>query len=129
MARRRRPGGAGKTAVNTVNLRPKPQMRLLREGVGEGDAESRPTSPPGRNWTIQIGAYADQTLAKAQLAAYSGKAQGRAGARHKIVAPITRQTATRSIAPASAPMPSGRRATSAAQLTQRGQTCFAVVTR
>ena len=28
---------------------------------------------PGHNWTIQIGAYADQALAKAQLDAYAQK--------------------------------------------------------
>ena len=34
---------------------------------------------PGHNWTIQIGAYADQAFAKAQLDAYAAEIHGCAG--------------------------------------------------
>ena len=45
-----------------------------RQEMGEGDVDV-PAIQPGRNWTIQIGAFADQNLAKAQLANYAGRSQ------------------------------------------------------
>ena len=59
----------------------------LREDAGEGDVDAAPA--PGHNWTIQIGAYADQALAKAQLETYAGKAQDVLARAAQIVAPIT----------------------------------------
>ena len=43
---------------------------------------------PGRNWTVQIGAYADKALAQAQLKAYAGKAQDVLARAEQIVSPI-----------------------------------------
>src|SRR5207247_53445 len=57
---------------NTMGPSPiRPLMRpALHEDAGEGDLE--PVAPaPGRNWTIQIGAYADKALALAQLKTYA----------------------------------------------------------
>jgi D-alanyl-D-alanine carboxypeptidase len=71
-----------KTAVNA----PRPQMRpTLREDAMESDAEP---AAPGRNWTIQIGAYADKALALAQLKTYAGKAQDILAKASQIVAPL-----------------------------------------
>ncbi len=57
---------------------------LLRDDAGEGDAE---TATPGRNWTIQIGAYADKGLARAHLAAYADKASDVLARASRIIVP------------------------------------------
>ena len=111
-----------KTAVNA----PRPQMRpSLREDAGEGDADT--ASPvPGRNWTIQIGAYADKALASAQLAAYAGKAQDVLARAERIIAPV--QSNGHTMYRARFGLFAEREARDVCgRLTQRGQTCFAAV--
>lgn len=111
-----------KTAVNA----PRPQMRpSLREDAGEGDADT-PSSVPGRNWTIQIGAYADKALASAQLAAYAGKAQDVLARASRIIAPV--QSNGHTMYRARFGLFAEREARDVcSRLTQRGQTCFAAV--
>jgi D-alanyl-D-alanine carboxypeptidase len=101
----------------------------LRPDVGEGDMDQPGTTVSGRNWTIQIGAYADKALAKAQLDSYAQKAQDVVGQAERIIAPITNpngHTLYRArfglYAERDARQVCGR-------LTQRGQTCFAALAR
>jgi D-alanyl-D-alanine carboxypeptidase len=112
------------SAVRVAVNAPRPQMRpSVHEDAGEGDAD--PT--PGHNWTIQIGAYADKTLADAQLKTYAGKAQDVLARASRIIAPIT--------SPQGHTLYRARFGLFAEQeardvcnrLTQRGQTCFAAV--
>ena len=111
-----------KVAMNV----PKPQIRpSLRDDIGEGDADS-PDPLPGRNWTIQIGAYADKALASAQLAAYAGKAQDVLGRASRIIAPV--QSNGHTMYRARFGLFAEREARDVCdRLTQRGQTCFAAV--
>ena len=104
---------------------PKPQMRpSLRDDIGEGDADTAPQ--PGRNWTIQIGAYADKALASAQLTAYAGKAQDVLGRASHIIAPV--QSNGHTMYRARFGLFAEREARDVCnRLTQRGQTCFAAV--
>jgi D-alanyl-D-alanine carboxypeptidase len=115
-----------RTAVNNTQMNvPRPQMRpSLRDDVGEGDAE---TPAPGRNWTIQIGAYADKGLASAHLAAYADKAQDVLGRASRIIAPV--QSANgHTVYRARFGLFAEREARDVcSRLTQRGQTCFAAV--
>lgn len=114
------------TLIKTVVNAPRPQMRpSLREDAGEGDADS--VSPvPGRNWTIQIGAYADKALASAQLAAYAGKAQDVLARAERIIAPV--QSNGHTMYRARFGLFAEREARDVcSRLTQRGQTCFAAV--
>ena len=105
---------------------PKPQIRpSLRDDIGEGDADT-PEPLPGRNWTIQIGAYADKALASAQLAAYAGKAQDVLGRASRIIAPV--QSNGHTMYRARFGLFAEREARDVCdRLTQRGQTCFAAV--
>ena len=106
---------------------PRPQMRpSLREDAGEGDAEAAAPAP-GRNWTIQIGAYADKGLASAQLAAYADKAQDVLARASRIIAPV--QSADgHTVYRARFGLFAEREARDVcSRLTQRGQTCFAAV--
>ena len=84
---------------------------------------------PGHNWTIQIGAYADQALARAELASYALKAKDVVGQAARIVAPITNANG-HTLYRARFGLYAEREARQVCdQLTQRGQTCFAAIAR
>jgi D-alanyl-D-alanine carboxypeptidase len=112
-----------RTAVNT----PKPQMRpVQKEDAGEGDLESA-TPSSRRNWTIQIGAYADKALALEELKAYAGKAQDILAKASQIVAPLQSNNG-HVIYRARFGLFAEQEARDVCnRLTQRGQTCFAAV--
>jgi D-alanyl-D-alanine carboxypeptidase len=112
-----------RTAVNA----PRPQMRpALKDDAGEGDLESV-TPTPGRNWTIQIGAYADRGLALAQLKTYAGKAQDILASASKIIAPLQSNNG-HVIYRARFGLFAEQEARDVCnRLTRRGQTCFAAV--
>ncbi len=100
----------------------------LRPDVGEGDVD-QPGIRPGHNWTIQIGAYADQALARAELSTYAQKAQDVLGQAAKIVAPITKADG-HTVYRARFGLYAEREARQVCdRLTQRGQTCFAAIAR
>ncbi|HET7083329.1 MAG TPA: serine hydrolase [Rhizomicrobium sp.] len=128
MAKAARPDGDLATAqaqlVKTAVSAPKPQMRpTLREDAGEGDLEPS----PGRNWTIQIGAYADKALALAQLKTYAGKAQDVLAKASQIIAPM-HSARGHTIYRARFGLFAEQEARDVcSRLTQRGQTCFAAV--
>ncbi len=116
-----------RTAVNTANA-PRPQVRPSSGADGaESDAEAPPAATPGHNWIIQIGAYADKSMADAELKTYYGKAQDVLASASKIIAPIT--------SPHGHVLYRARFGLFAEQeardvcnrLTQRGQTCFAAI--
>ena len=100
---------------------PRPQMRpSLRDEA----SESGPAMP-GRNWTIQIGAYADKALALAQLKTYAGKAQDILARASQIVAPMQSNNG-HVIYRARFGLFAEQEARDVSNLlTQRGQTCFA----
>jgi D-alanyl-D-alanine carboxypeptidase len=109
-----------RVAVNA----PRPQMRpSMREEAGEGDADPS----PGHNWTIQIGAYADKTLADAQLKTYAGKAQDVLARASRIIAPITSPQGHTLYRARFGLFAEQEARDVCNQLTQRGQTCFAAV--
>ena len=111
---------------STVNA-PRPQMRpALKEDQGEGDLE--PVTPsPGRNWTIQIGAYADKALALAQLKTYAGKAQDILASASQIIAPLQSHNGHMIYRARFGLFAEQEARDVCNRLTQRGQTCFAAV--
>jgi len=110
-----------KVAVNA----PRPQMRpsMRDDVVGEGDADVR----PGHNWTIQIGAYADKTLAAAQLKAYATKAQDVLARAEQIVSPAVNSQGHTLYRARFGLFAEQEARDVCSRLTQRGQTCFAAV--
>ena len=116
-----------KTAVNTVGPRRSQARAAMRDASSESDAEAPPTPTPGHDWIIQIGAYADKTMADAELTSYYGKAQDVLASASRIIAPIT--------SPQGHVLYRARFGLFAEQqardvcnrLTQRGQTCFAAI--
>ncbi len=115
------PAQAVKIAANA----PRPQIHpSLREDAGEEDLEP---AAPGHNWTIQIGAYADKTLALAQLKTYAGKAQDVLARASKIIAPI-QSVSGHMIYRARFGLFAEQEARDVcSRLTQRGQSCFPAV--
>jgi len=107
------------TAVNA----PRPQIRpSLRDDVREADVEA---ASPGRNWTIQIGAYADKALALAQLRTYAGKAQDILARASQIVAPLQSNNGHVIYRARFGLFAEQEAREVCTRLTQRGQTCFA----
>jgi D-alanyl-D-alanine carboxypeptidase len=93
---------------------------------GEGDIDV-PSPQPGRNWTIQIGAFADPALAKAQLAAYASHAHDVLGHASRIVVPFQSIDGHTLYRARFGLFAEGQARDVCSRLTQRGQTCFAAV--
>ena len=115
------PDKAVKTAMALPAGRP-----ALRPEIGEGDVDQ--PGIPGRNWTIQVGAYANQALANAQLDSYASKAKDIVGQAAHIVAPIQAANGHTLYRARFGPYAEREARNVCGELTQRGQTCFAVIT-
>jgi D-alanyl-D-alanine carboxypeptidase len=121
------------TQANDVPTRPVivaalPKMRpTLRNENGEGDEDQGATPVPGRNWTIQIGAYADLAFAKSQLDAYAQKSMDVLGQAARLVVPFQASDG-HTMYRARFGLFAERQAREVCdRLTQRGQTCFAAI--
>jgi len=117
---------AANTQIPTPKAKPQPE-------IGEGDYGGEPgaTTPTPKlsagDWTIQIGAYADSKLARAQLASYAERSMDVLGQAARIVVPfrgVDGQTLFRS---RFGPFAEREARAVCAALTQRGQTCFAAL--
>jgi D-alanyl-D-alanine carboxypeptidase len=107
-----------------ASLAPRP---ALRSDMGEPATDS--IAAPGRNWTIQIGAFGNQMLAKAQLSSYVTKAKDIIGGGAPFVAPIQYANGHTLYRARFGPYAEREARNVCSQLAQRGETCFAVVTR
>ena len=113
--------------ARNMSLPPPPQPRpSLQSVIPEGDTEA-PQPVAGRNWTIQIGAYADQALAKAQLAAYADKARDVLGQAARIVTPASGADGKTVWRARFGLFAEEQAREVCSRLSQRGQTCFAAV--
>ena len=111
---------------------PRPALRTAAAAapVAEGDTDSSPAVPPaapGRNWTIQIGAYADKALAQAQLSAYADKARDVLGQAAKIVTPAQSPDGHTIYRARFGLFAENEARDVCSRLTNRGQTCFAAI--
>ncbi len=118
-------------AVAKPQAAPKPQQMAslqptLRPAMGEAASDS---AVPGRNWTIQIGAFGNQTLAQAQLSSLVAKAKDIIGAGAPIVAPIQYANGHTLYRARLGPYAEREARNVCTQLAQRGESCFAVVAR
>ena len=104
-----------------------PKMRPPLQTDTENQPQALPTPAPGRNWTIQIGAYADQSLAKAELDAYAQKSMDVLGQASRLVVPFQASDG-HTMYRARFGLFAEREAREVCdRLTQRGQTCFAAI--
>ena len=108
------------TVAALPKVRPAPET-----GSGEGDQD--PPNPTTHNWTIQIGAYADRALARAQLDAYAQKSMDVLGQAARLIIPFQASDG-HTMYRARFGLFAERQARAVCdRLTQRGQTCFAAV--
>ena len=101
-----------------------------RTDAGEGDIGDSgvPTATPhGAVWTIQIGAFADMTQARGQLAAYAEKSMDVLGQATRIVIPFTGIDGHTMYRARFGPFIEREARVVCARLSQRGQTCFATL--
>ena len=118
---------AATAAVRVASNVPVPRIRpSVRDDVGEGDVDS-PAPEPGKNWTIQIGAYADRGLASAQLASYAGKARDVLARATRIIDPVQANSGHTLYRARFGLFAEQEARDVCSRLTQRGQTCFAAV--
>ena len=116
-------------AANIVPAPPQPRPSRSQP-VAEGDTDSSPAVPPaqsGRNWTIQIGAYADKALAQAQLSSYAAKARDVLGAATQIVSPRQNADGHTLWRARFGPYAENEAREVCTRLTAKGQTCFAAI--
>ncbi len=80
------------------------------------------------DWTIQIGAYANRKVARAQLAAYAEKSMDILGQAERIVAPFQSVDGHKLYRARFGPFVEREARQVCERLTERGQTCFAATT-
>jgi D-alanyl-D-alanine carboxypeptidase len=124
--------------------RPLVTPRARAEALGEGDigdviehvartpakiaATSAPSAIAGdRDWTIQIGAFADMTSAKAQLASYAEHSMDVLGQAQRVVVPFKSAEGQTLFRARFGPFVEREAREVCERLTERGQTCFAAV--
>ena len=79
------------------------------------------------DWTIQIGAFADLTQARAQLATYAEKSMDVLGQAQRIVVPFQSIDGQLLYRARFGPFLEREARQVCARLTERGQTCFAAI--
>jgi D-alanyl-D-alanine carboxypeptidase len=82
-----------------------------------------------RGWAIQVGVFGNQTMAEAQLKKYAARATDLIGQAAHIVAPIQSASGHTLYRARFGPYGERQAREVCSQLTQRGQSCFPVVTR
>jgi D-alanyl-D-alanine carboxypeptidase len=81
------------------------------------------------SWVIQVGAYGNQALAQAELTSFVAKAKDIIGQAAPIVAPITSRNGHTLYRARFGTYEEDEARNVCSQLTQRGDSCFAVITR
>jgi D-alanyl-D-alanine carboxypeptidase len=108
---------------------PKPKPAMHPE-IGEGDIgdDTFPTAKlKAQDWTIQIGAYADGTMARAQLASYAERSMDIVGQASRIVVPFKAVDGHTLFRARFGPFAEREAREVCSRLTERGQTCFAAL--
>jgi D-alanyl-D-alanine carboxypeptidase len=112
------------------SIRPAVPKPALRPQVRESDIVGSGVSLHSLNihdWTIQIGAFADLNLARAQLATYAEKSMDVLGQAQRIVVPFQSIDGQLLYRARFGPFLEREARQVCARLTERGQTCFAAI--
>jgi D-alanyl-D-alanine carboxypeptidase len=107
---------------------PKPSA-AARQETGEGDIgdDASPSKLKAQDWTIQIGAFADSTIARAQLASYAERSMDVLGQAARIIVPFKSVDGQTLFRARFGPFLEREAREVCARLTERGQTCFAAL--
>ncbi|HUO91950.1 MAG TPA: D-alanyl-D-alanine carboxypeptidase [Rhizomicrobium sp.] len=106
-----------------LNAAPKTKAAAASNAAGMGLSRYAAT----HDWTIQIGAFADETSAKAQLSAYAERSMDVLGQASRIVAPFQSVDGHTLYRARFGPFEEREAREVCEKLTERGQTCFAAV--
>jgi D-alanyl-D-alanine carboxypeptidase len=107
---------------------PKPHTAAAAAPVANlGVARSMQSAQNIHNWTIQIGAFGDETSAKAQLSAYAERSMDVLGQASRIVIPFQGVDGHTLFRARFGPFEEREAREVCERLTERGQTCFAAV--
>jgi D-alanyl-D-alanine carboxypeptidase len=111
--------------------KPQKPKQVAHIDLGEGDIGDMPKSTAslgGQKWTIQIGAYADATAARAQLAHYAERSMDVLGQAARLVMPFQSVDGHKLYRARFGPFAEKEARAVCATLSKRGQTCFAAST-
>ena len=107
------------------------QKTAMREETGEGDfsddATFSATKLKAQDWTIQIGAFANQSIARTELASYAERSMDVLGQATRIVVPFKAVDGQTLFRARFGPFVEREAREVCARLTERGQTCFAAL--
>ena len=106
---------------------PKPTPKPV---IGEGDYDDQAATTrklTAQDWTIQIGAFADSTIARAQLASYAERSMDILGQATRIIVPFKGVDGQMLFRARFGPFVEREAREVCARLTERGQTCFAAM--
>jgi D-alanyl-D-alanine carboxypeptidase len=113
------------------SIKPAVPRPVLRPQVGDSEMSDRGTPLHSlkniHDWTIQIGAFANLTQARAQLATYAEKSMDVLGQAQRIVVPFQSIDGQLLYRARFGPFLEREARQVCARLTQRGQTCFAAI--
>ncbi len=105
--------------------------KMARPEPGEGDYSDDSAFPAAKlkaqDWTIQIGAFANQTIAKSELASYAERSMDVLGQAARIVVPFKAVDGQTLFRARFGPFAEREAREVCARLTERGQTCFAAL--
>ncbi|MEI9932398.1 MAG: SPOR domain-containing protein [Rhizomicrobium sp.] len=99
----------------------------IGEGDYSGDVNLDTPKLSAADWTIQIGAYADQTQARTELASYAQRSMDVLGQAARIVVPFKSVDGHTLFRARFGPFAERQARDVCARLTERGQTCFAAI--
>lgn len=116
------------TTVASYTPRPASAPRREAQRAARAEAPENARNETGmHDWTIQIGAYADATLARNALGSYADKSLDVLGQAQKIVVPYQSADGHMVYRARFGPFLEREAKQICARLTERGQTCFAAV--
>ncbi len=121
------PSPATIASLQTKPVQPRPAMRPVILGEGDVGDTGSAAALGLHDWTIQIGAFADLNLARAQLAAYAEKSMDILGQAQRIVVPFQSVDGQTLYRARFGPFVEREARQICSRLTERGQTCFAAI--
>ena len=106
---------------------PRPQPKPAMPALSFNDDQRAAANTVATNWTIQIGAFGNATLAQSELAAYARKSSDVLGQAARIVSPLESSEGHVIFRARFGPFDEIQARQVCQVLTLRGQTCFAAV--
>jgi len=125
-----KPKAPAKSPVMLASYQPPKPKPSAKPEIGEGDYDDQASTMrrlTAQDWTIQIGAFADSTQARTQLASYAEHSMDILGQAARIIVPFRAVDGQTLFRARFGPFVEREAREVCARLTERGQTCFAAL--